>query len=332
MGKKTKMQRVIEQNHKFQKKIIPDLKLPYNPISDFYKNKFGEKVFKIPVSLADDCPNRAGIKGMKTCIFCDEWGSFAFPKSLGEELAWQIKNHKNKIAARFNSKKFLVYFQAYTTSFTQLKKLRDSFATALLEEDVVGIVVGTRPDCISDALLDLWNEYSEKTFVGVEFGVQSFDNKQLDWMRRGHSAEDAIKSIQRVQAQCPRVNLGIHLMFGWPNESEDDIVESAQKCNELKIHNIKLHNLHVLKNTPLAELFNEGSFEPINFLDYCFLVGKFLENLNPNIFIHRLSALSSQTGELIAPSWTSKKMTSYQGIIDYLNDHKIFQGAKYLNA
>lgn len=300
--------------------------LPYNPISTYYKKRFGQKVFKVPVSIAEDCPNRAGIKGMKTCIFCDEHGSFAYPKSQKEQLLKQIELHRTKVAARFNSQKFVVYFQAYTSTFTQLQKIKEAFEVALSQPDTVGIVVGTRPDCLSDALLDLWQETSEKTFLSIEIGVQSFDNKQLEWMRRGHTAEQSMKALERIHKRCPKADLGIHLMFGWPGESLQDVIRSAEICNHLPINNVKLHNLHVLKNTPLEEMFFKNEFTPIEFEAYCEMVGAFLAHLSPDIYLHRLVALASRWDELIAPEWTRFKMTNYQKMIDYLNQHKIFQG------
>lgn len=302
--------------------------LPYNPISTYYKKRFGQKVFKVPVSIAEDCPNRAGIKGMKTCIFCDEHGSFAYPKSQKELLLKQIELHRAKVAARFNSQKFVVYFQAYTSTFTQLQKIKEAFEVALSQPDMVGIVVGTRPDCLSDALLDLWKETSEKTFLSLEIGVQSFDNKQLEWMRRGHTAEQSLKALERIRKRCPKVDLGIHLMFGWPNETLQDVIRSAEICNELPINNVKLHNLHVLKNTPLEEMFFKNEFTPVEFEEYCEMVGTYLSHLSPDIYLHRLVALASRWDELIAPEWTRFKMTNYQKVIDYLNDKKLFQGQK----
>ncbi len=303
--------------------------LPYNPISTYYKKLFGQKVFKVPVSIAEDCPNRAGIKGMKTCIFCDEHGSFAYPKSQKEQLAKQIELHRGKVAERFNSQKFVVYFQAYTSTFTQLQKIKDAFEVAMSYPDMVGIVVGTRPDCLSDALLDLWQETSEKTFMSVEIGVQSFDNKQLEWMRRGHTAEQTMKGLERIHKRCPKVDLGLHLMFGWPGETEKDVIESAQICNSLPINNVKLHNLHVLKNTPLEEMFFKNEFTPIEFDEYCQLVGAYLAHLSPEIYLHRLVAVASRWDELIAPEWTRHKMTNYQKMIDYLNTNKIEQGQSF---
>lgn len=300
--------------------------LPYNPISAYYKKLFEQKVFKVPVSISEDCPNRAGYKGMKTCIFCDEHGSFAYPKSQKEELRKQIELHRAKVAERFNSKKFVVYFQAYTSTFNQLQKIKDAFEVALSFPDTVGIVVGTRPDCLSDALLDLWHETSKKTFMSVEIGVQSFDNKQLEWMRRGHSAEQSIKGIQKIHKRCPQVDLGIHLMFGWPSETLQDVRQSAEICNQLPINNVKLHNLHVLKNTPLEAMFFKQEFTPVEFDEYCSLVGTYLAHLSPDIYLHRLIALASRWDELIAPEWTRYKMTNYQKMITYLNNNNIEQG------
>lgn len=298
---------------------------PYFPISQVYKARFGSKVVKIPVSIAENCPNRAGIKGMKTCIFCDEHGSFAYPDSQNDELREQIENHRTKVRERFNASSFLVYFQAYTTTFSSLGKLKAGFDLALQYDDVAGLVVGTRPDCLSEAVLRTWKEYSEKTFVGIELGIQSFDDDQLVWMRRGHTAAQAIKGIERIHKETG-VDVGIHLIFGWPTENDKQIIETAKLCNSLPITNVKLHNLHVLRNTPLEEMYNAGDFAPVDFETYAHRVGLFLDHLSPNIAVHRLAALSSRWDELIAPAWNRHKMKVYQGVIDYLNNHGHKQG------
>ena len=139
--------------------------LPYFPISQFYKEKFGQKVWKLPVSVAGTCPNREGLRGMKPCNFCDVYGSAAYPEFQELELREQIENTRAKLSKRYNAHRFLVYFQAYTTTFSRVERLRQHFEVALTYEDVVGIVTGTRPDCISHSLIDLLNEYLEKTFV-----------------------------------------------------------------------------------------------------------------------------------------------------------------------
>ncbi len=301
---------------------------PYHPISLDYKTRFGGKVVKVPVSIAESCPNRDGLKGMKTCIFCDEHGSFAYADSQGDELKSQIELHRAKVTERFNAAKFLIYFQAYTTTFTSLQKLKAGFDLALSYEDTVGLVVGTRPDCLSEAVLRTWKEYSAKTFVGVEIGVQSFDDGQLEWMRRGHTGAQAIKGIERI-AKESGVDVGIHLMFGWPTENDKQIIETAKLCNSLPISNVKLHNLHVLSKTPLADLYHAGEFQPIELDLYAHRVGLFLDHLDPRIAIHRLAALSNRWDELIAPEWVRHKMRSFQGMIDRINGEGRFQGRNF---
>jgi radical SAM protein (TIGR01212 family) len=303
---------------------------PYFPISQVYKERFGMKVVKIPVSVAETCPNREGIRGMQTCIFCDVHGSFAYPESQGTDLRDQILKHREKVAKRFNATKFLVYFQAYTTTFSQLAKLKAGFETALSFDDVAGLVVGTRPDTLSDAVLRMWKETAERTFVSIELGVQSFDDDQLIWMRRGHTAAQSIKGIDRVAATG--LDVGLHLIFGWPTENDKQIIETAKLCNSLPISNVKLHNLHVLKNTPLEPMFAAGEFTPVDLDLYAHRVALFLDHLSPRIAVHRLAALSSRWDELIAPDWTRHKMKSYQGIIDRVNAAGSWQGRLFSPA
>ena len=305
----------------------PDLlNLPFSPVSSFYKEKFGEKVFKIPVALAGRCPNMKDGSGLKTCIFCDEWGSFAYPKSQQKDLRQQIDIHRARVKKRYNSKKFFIYFQAYTTSYTGVQRIREAFTIAQEYDDVVGIIIGTRPDCLSPALLDLFNETAEKTFMAVELGVQSFDEKQLKWMRRGHTAEQSLGAIRRIKKNCPKVDLGIHLMFGWPNENLEDVKRCAEICNENDIDNVKLHNLHVLKNTDLENLFKDQQFDPVDRETYSEMVAYFLAHLRSSIKVHRLAATASRWDELISPEWTRHKMANYQYVVSYMKNKNITQG------
>lgn len=301
------------------------LGLPFNPISEFYISRFGEKVYKIPVTVVDNCPNRMGLRGMKTCNFCDVWGSAANAESATMTLPAQIEKYQASIAERFKSKKFLVYFQAYTNTFTKLDSIRQNFETALSYPFVHGFTVGTRPDCISKGVLDFWNEYHAKSFVAVEIGVQSFFDDDLIWMRRGHTAQQSIDAIQKI-AKETSVNLGIHLMFGLPNETDERIIETAKRCNELPIQNVKLHNLHVLENTPLADDFRAGLFTPIDRELYAHRVNLFLQHLSPRLHVHRLAALASRWDELVAPDWTRDKMGTHQYIVDYMRARGSYQG------
>lgn len=301
-------------------------KLPYNPISRFYRERFQAKVFKISVATAETCPNREGLKGMQTCNFCDQWGSAAYAHNLQRPLAEQIESVRKVLREKRGAEKFLVYFQAYTTTFASTRRLRDQFLTALSYDDVVGIVVGTRPDCVSDAFLETCAEISERTFVAVEMGLQSFDNEILKWMRRGHTAEQSVAALHRIRAAVPNVNLGAHLIFGAPGETDAMAIEAAKRINELKVDNVKLHHLHVLKDTALATDYELGQFQPLErevYFERCLV---FLQHLHPAISVHRLSAFSPRWDELIAPAWTSYKMKTYQDMLDYMNQRGAYQG------
>ena len=304
--------------------------LPFNPISNFYKQKFGGKIYKIPVAIADDCPNRRGLKGMKVCVFCDEWGSAAREQAFTMELAEQIVKFRDVISQRFHADRFVVYFQAYTNTFLKLQTLKQHMDEALKFPYVEGLVLGTRPDCISKAVLDTWKEYSQKTYIGIELGVQSFFDQPLEFLARGHTGEDSITALHKIYNETG-LKAGIHLIFGIPGETDEQILRTAELCNELPLDNVKLHHLHVLKGTPLEELYNRCEFAPIDFEEYSRKVGLFLDALSPEIYVQRLAAYAPRWDELVAPAWTKDKMRTHQGIIDYLHSHSHFQGRNFKN-
>lgn len=298
---------------------------PFFPVSSFYRQRFGARVRKLPVSLADTCPNRLGLKGMQTCVFCDVWGSAAYAEQQGVELQKQIEEKLVPMAERYSADAFLVYFQAYTSSFLAVKKLRAAFDAALAFPQVRGLVVGTRPDCLSTAVIDLWREYHARGFLSVELGVQTFDDEALRFLRRGHDAECSRAAIARIRREAD-VDLGIHLMFGLPGETDESVIGAARECSALPIDHVKLHNLHVLKDTPLAEMYARGEFQPIDLATYADRVILFLQHLTPRISVQRLVALSSRWDELIAPDWTRHKLGSTQFILDRMRDRGAFQG------
>jgi radical SAM protein (TIGR01212 family) len=305
--------------------VNTELQPLYYPISDFYRKRFGGRVQKISVSLADDCPNRRGLKGMKVCSFCDEWGSAAYPEFRTQDLIQQIQTVQTQKDKVRESAGYLVYFQAYTNTFLKLAKLEAAFEAALSMPKVLGLVVGTRPDCISPAVLKLWQKYHEQAFVSVELGLQSFEDRHLEFYRRGHSVQDSLDAIQLIRGETS-VDLGIHLMFGNPGEDLEEIRVAAEKTSALPIDNVKLHNLHVLKGTPLADLFAQGEFAPIDLPTYAQRVAYFLDRLRPDIAVHRLTATSSRWDELIAPEWTKHHLKSYQFVLNTMKDMGCYQG------
>lgn len=303
--------------------------LPYKTISSHYQHLFGSKVYKIPVSIVDNCPNRMGLKGMKTCVFCDVWGSAARSETLTMALESQIEKYKNHIGLRYNVENFLVYFQAYTNTFTKVSHLKAHFETALSYSFVKGFVVGTRPDCLSSSVLNLWEEFHQRSFVAVELGVQSFFDDDLIFLRRGHTQQQTLEAIQKISTNT-HVDLGIHLIFGLPGETDERIIKTAQMANDLPITNVKLHHLHVLKNTPLEEMYQSGQFLPIDKETYARRVQLFLQYLKPQIALHRLAAFASRWDELVAPSWTTDKMGTHQFIIEKMRSNRAYQGQYYI--
>ena len=263
---------------------------------------------------------------MKICTFCDEWGAAAYHADVDKSLKEQIALHKNAIRKRYNADKFLIYFQSYTNTFGRVKELAAMFRSVLNnEDDVIGIVIGTRPDCLPRGILQIFEEISETHFVSVELGIQTLDDQQLRFLSRGHDSNRSIHAIQKLKS-VPKVDICCHLMFGLPGESDEQLRETACLLSDLGIHGVKLHNLHVLKNTPLAELYKKGLFHPVELEEYSRKVSVFLRYLSPLIAVHRLAAVASRWDELIAPLWTKEKMRPSQFIENYMQIHDIWQG------
>ena len=301
---------------------------PYYPISQRYQEIFAERVYKISVSIADTCPNRREGGDQKVCIFCDEWGSAAYHKQADQSLDQQILIHREAIRKRYKVNQFLVYFQAYTNTFGQQQRFLSMYQQALQYDDVVGLVIGTRPDCLPKRMLKALDQLSQKKYVSVELGLQTLNDQQLIFLSRHHDRHCSLEAIEKLKA-LSNVDISVHLMFGIPEETEEQLIETAQLLSELGVHSVKLHNLHVLANTPLATLYSQGNFVPIELEEYSQKVALFLQHLSPKIAVHRLVAVASRWNELIAPVWTKEKMRPTQFIEDYMNSHQMWQGQKF---
>lgn len=299
----------------------------YYPISQFYKKRFGERVHKISVSVVDSCPNRKGRDG-HGCVFCDQWGSAGNHHLSKLSLQEQIKTHRDRLSQRYHVHKFLVYFQSFTNTYTKITQLEENIEIALNEDSVCGIILGTRPDCLPDKVFPILQSLTERTFTSIELGIQSFDNHQLEFLNRGHTAEQSIKAIQDLHTKA-QVDVGVHLIFGLPNETTQDIIETAKTINSLPIDNVKLHNLHVLARTPLETLYRKNLFAPISLEEYRNKVILFLEHLSPLIPVHRLAAYAGPHNELVAPDWTRERIRPLQSIKDELKNRKSYQGLHY---
>lgn len=297
----------------------------YFPISQYFRARFGERVAKISVSIAETCPNRSPNSSMEACIFCDDWGSAAYHLEKDRELLDQIRHNKKLVNRRLKCKQFLVYFQSYTNTLDKINILEQRFETALSEDYISGLVVGTRPDCLPDRIYPLLNKISQRCYVLVEIGAQSFFNDQLTFLKRGHSAEKNIEAILKLHEKTS-VDIGVHLIFGMPSDTPERLIETARIINQLPISNVKLHNLHVLSNTTLADMYHKNEFIPDELDVYADKVILFLRHLSPNIAVQRLAAIASRWEELIAPKWTGEKMKPLDFIENRMRDAGYFQG------
>lgn len=295
------------------------------PLSEHYRRRFGCKVYKVGVSVAQTCPNRKGLKGMSVCVFCDEWGSAAYPSEATLPLGEQIRVNRERIRRRYRAEKFLVYFQAYTNTFERITRLEHWLHEALAEDDVVGVVLGTRPDCLSPTVLKLLDRVSRRAFVSVEVGVQSLDDAQLDFLARGHDAAASLSALERL-ARWPGIESCAHLIFGLPGETDAQLADTARVLSALGVQGVKLHNLHVLAGTPLQGLYDEGGFRPVSLEAYAHKVRVFLEHLAPHVPVHRLNAVASRWEEVVAPDWAREKLRPTQHILDHLARHDSWQG------
>lgn len=298
---------------------------PYFPISRYYRQRFGAKVYKVSVSVAESCPNRQPNGRQLPCVFCDEWGSAAYHLERELPLVEQIRHNREKIARRYKADKFLVYFQSYTNTFDRVSQLQQRFELALAEPGVVGLVVGTRPDCLPERIMPLLRQTHAQAYVMVELGLQSLFDEQLEFLQRGHNAQCGVDAVVRLHRETG-VDIGVHLMFGLPGETDTQIVETAQQMNALPISNVKLHNLHVLTNTPLEQLYRQGRFVPVELDEYARKVVLFLQHLSPDIAVQRLAAVANRWDELVAPDWTREKLRPSQFIEQQLRLSGLGQG------
>jgi len=297
----------------------------YHPLSQQHQRRFGEKVFKISVSIAETCPNREGLGGMKVCIFCDEWGSAAYHQQRELPLQEQIRLHRERIRQRYKAHKFLVYFQAYTNTFGKARELETLYQQALAEDDILGLVIGTRPDCLPKAVLRVFERIAAEHFLSIELGVQTFDDAQLRFLSRGHDAASSLQAIRKLR-NISGLDLCIHLMLGLPGETDEQLIHTARLLSDLGVQGVKLHNLHVLRGTPLEQEFRQGRFLPLELEEYARRVRCFLEHLSPEVAVHRLAAVASRWDELVAPDWTRERMRPHQFIEDQLAQHQTWQG------
>lgn len=299
----------------------------YNQYSEHLKQKFGVKVYKVTLDAGFSCPNRDNTISDKGCIFCDDSGSFSQAHSNLLSVEDQLKTGIETLGKRFKAKKFMSYFQAYSNTYKPVNELEKIYKSSLTHPDVVGISIGTRPDCIDSEKLKLISEFKEDYYTWIEYGLQSIHDKTLKSINRGHDFDCFLNAYEMTKQAG--INVCAHVILGLPGETKDDMLATAQKLAELKVDGVKIHMLCALQGTALSKMYNEGNISLMSEEEYIQTVCDFLESLPPETTTHRLAG-NGLKKNLIAPSWIGKKLDALNKIDRELENRNSYQGSKLL--
>ena len=296
----------------------------YNQYSAYLKNKFGVKVYKITLDAGFSCPNRDGKISTGGCIFCDDGGSFSQAHSNLLSIEEQVQTGIKTLSGRFKAEKFMSYFQAFSNTYKPVTELEKIYNASLCDDRIVGLSIGTRPDCVDDEKLKLISSYAQDYETWVEYGLQSIHDKTLERINRGHDFDCFLKAYEKTKEN--HIKVCVHVIFGlW--ESHDEIMQTAQKLAELKVDGVKIHMLCALENTKLANLYRAGEIDFMSEDEYVQTVCDFLEYLPPDTTIHRLAG-NGFSKTLIAPQWLGKKFDCLNKIDREFVKRNSYQGCK----
>ena len=301
----------------------------YNQFSAYLKHKFGQKVYKITLDAGFSCPNRDGTISTGGCIFCDDGGSFSRAHSNLLPVDKQIEAGIISLSDKFKAKKFMSYFQAYTNTYKPVKELEEIYSSALNHPDIVGISIGTRPDCIDTEKLNLIASYTDDYETWIEYGLQSIHDRTLKYINRGHDFKTFEHACNQTMAR--NIKVCAHVILGLPGETRDDMIETAKTLAKMGIDGVKIHDLCVMKNTKLARMYQEQEIKLLEEDKYVSLVCDFLELLPPKTTIHRLAGNGLQALK-IAPLWLNKKFEVLNKIDREFIKRNSWQGASYINC
>jgi radical SAM protein (TIGR01212 family) len=301
---------------------------PYRDFADFLAKKFPYKVQKISVNAGFTCPNRDGSKARGGCTYCNNQSfspGYGQPtKTISEQLADGV----NFFSHKYPEMKYLAYFQSYTNTYGSMESLITMYEEALAYPNVVGLIIGTRPDCMPDALLDYLEELSKSTFLLVEYGVESTLDKTLERVNRQHTYEESVVAIRKTAERG--ISVGAHLILGLPDETKTDILHHAEELSKLPLITIKIHQLQIIKGTAMAKEFKHspGAFRLFELDEYVDICVDFAERLHPDFYIERFASQSPK--ELrVAPDWGIKNAEITHKITKRFLERSSWQGKEF---
>ena len=297
----------------------------YYTLNYYYKKKYNSKVFKVSLNAGLSCPNRDGTKGSGGCIFCSADGSGDFAGNKIKPLEEQFKDVVNIMHKKWPEAKYIGYFQAYSNTYANVDKLKDMYESVLKIDNVVGLNIATRPDCFNDEIFEYLSDLNKRTDLVIELGLQTINEKTLSFLNRGHTTEEFIDTYNRLKSLG--IKVVVHIINGLPGETKEDMLNTVKFLNDLKIDGIKIHMLHVIKNTKLGEMYLEKPFHILTKEEYIDIVISQLELLNENIVINRITG-DPVKEDLIEPNWLLKKFVVLNDIDKEMVKRDTYQGIK----
>ncbi len=297
----------------------------YNQFSSFLKQKFGVKVYKITLDAGFSCPNRDGTIANCGCIFCDDGGSFSQAHSNRLSIEEQVQVGAETLKNRFKAQKFMSYFQAFSNTYKPVKELEKIYKASLTHPDIVGLSIGTRPDCIDEEKLKLISSFTPDYYTWIEYGLQSVHDKTLLKINRGHDYKCFLDAYEKTKNAG--VNICLHVILNL-FETYEEMMETAKTIAKLEPEGVKIHMLCALEGTKLADMYNKGEINFMSEDEYVSTVCDFLEYLPPETTIHRLAGNGLRT-ELIAPRWIGKKLDTLNRIDREFERRNSKQGEKF---
>ena len=297
----------------------------YHTLSYYYRTKFNEKIAKVSLNANFSCPNLDGTVGYGGCIYCSKSGSGDFAGNKNEPLLVQYQKIKSQMQKKWANAKWIAYFQARSNTYAPVSILKEKFEPFLGLDEVIGLSIATRPDTISDECLSYLDDLNKRTFLTVEIGLQTIHDRTAKLIHRCSTLDEFEQALKKLREK--KINVVVHIINGLPYETKQDMIETVQYLNKLDIQGIKIHMLHILKDTPLAKLYEKEKFKVLSKSEYIDIVINQLENLRPEIVIHRITG-DPDKDELIAPSWLLKKFCVLNDIDKEMVRRNSYQGKK----
>lgn len=299
----------------------------YHSLNYHLRHVFGEKVFKVSLNGGFTCPNRDGKVGYGGCAFCSLQGSGDFAGKPNDPLGVQFNQGVDRVRSKWPGvKKYIAYFQAFTNTYASVEQLRNIYEQSLAIEGVEGLAIATRPDCLPEDVLNLLSELNERTYLWVELGLQTSNDKTGEIINRGYELDCFTESVKKLQSL--NIATCVHIILGLPGEDRQDIMQTAKYVASMHVEGIKIHLLHLVKDTRLVQMYENGQFEFLSLEDYIDLVVDILEILPPEMVIHRLMG-DAPRETLIGPLWCRRKREVLSKIDGCLKRRQTWQGRLY---